>query len=220
MINFLKAIKLIYRVKNFRKMKGYTIQRNTHINPKNILIFIENLDFDKIKDTDVFRNDDGSIKQIQHLEIFDYLSNIGNDLIKRNNINGEIVNMQVFIKNPGSKMTKPHQDGAYFKSDNYLTFWIPLCDVDENNSCLRYLDYSHEMGLLNHKENGNNFRIRSGVPGYSLEYDIEDVKNYTPIVMKAGDILCHHPYTLHYSDINKTNNKRYALTCIVKILNS
>ena len=125
--------------------------------------------------------------------------------------------MQLFIKHPGSKMTKPHQDGAYFKSEHYVTFWIPLHDVNSDNGCLRYLDNSFRVGLLDHNETGAVFRIRTGVPGYSLEYSDVNVSEYTPLPMKAGTMVCHHPYTLHYSDVNHTDKPRYALTCIVKL---
>ena len=39
---------------------------------------------------------------------------IGQKLIDDFKINGVIVNMQLIIKHPGYKITKPHQDGAYF----------------------------------------------------------------------------------------------------------
>ncbi len=157
------------------------------------------------------------IKQVQHLEMIDSIRNIGQSIIDYLSIDGQIVNMQIFIKHPEYKITKPHQDGAYFQSDKYLTFWIPLQDVNEENSCLYYLDNSHRYGLLEHNETGSVVRTRTGVKGLSLEYKNSELSQYKPAPMNKGDMICHHPYTLHYSSTNKTNDFRVALTCIVKL---
>lgn len=125
--------------------------------------------------------------------------------------------MQIFNKHSGYKITKPHQDGSYFGCDNYVTFWIPLQDVNIHNSCLYYLNGSHKCGALKHESNGSIVRTRSGVTGLSLECVNTHISDYTPIIMKRGDMICHHPYTLHYSSTNTTQDIRTALTCIVKL---
>jgi len=208
---------------DFEKSKGYVIVPSyftlNQIESIRELINIDELSR-KAKKNDVFYTEDLNdkvVKQIQHLEIFDDIKKIGDELIKNFHINGEIVNMQIFIKHPNYKITKPHQDGAYFKSDKYLTFWIPLQDVDEMNSCLYYLDDSHRLGLLEHNETGSVVRNRTGVTGLSLEYKYTDLSQYSSAKMKKGDIVCHHPYTLHYSSKNNTKEIRVALTCIVKL---
>ena len=203
----------------FLNTPGYLHHKNTTLNIDEILNNVQNLNLHSLNPDNIFRNDDflKPPKQIQHLEILPEFKKIGNLLKNMYNIEGEIINMQLFVKVPNSKITKPHQDGAYFQADNYVTFWIPLQDVDELNSCLHYLDNSFDKGLLDHKISGSTFRVRSCVPGYSLEYNDICLSNYKPIKMKKGDILCHHPYTLHFSDKNFTKESRMALTCIIKI---
>lgn len=213
---------IFFSKKMFEYTPGYILYKGFDFNFDEIDCLINKIIHGKqenfrISNEDIFRNEDDSIKQIQHLEIIDEIRSIGILLKNYFKINGYIINMQLFIKHPNIKITKPHQDGAYFGGDNYVTFWIPLEDVNELNSCLRYLEYSHK-NLLNHKQSGNVFRIRSGVPGYSLEYLKEPLEKYKPVIMQKGDILIHHPYVLHYSDVNKTNSPRKAITCIFKLV--
>lgn len=179
--------------------------------------FLENLEQSNIFYTEDLENK--LVKQFQHLESFEDIKEIGIKLLEDFQIDGEIKNMQLFIKHPNYKITRPHQDGAYFQSDRYVTFWIPLQDVDETNSCLYYLNGSHVCGLLNHKESGSVVRTRTGAKGLSLEYDHIELNQYTPVIMKKGDMICHHPYTLHYSSSNMTDKPRYALACIIKLNN-
>lgn len=172
------------------------------------------------ENSDIFYTEDLTpklIKQIQHLENILAFRQIGQVLLSRLQIKGEIVNMQLFIKHPNYKITRPHQDGAYFNSDKYLTFWIPLQDVDTSNSCLYYLENSHLDGLLPHQQTGSVVRNRTGVSGLSLEYKQSDISVYVPVEMKRGDIVVHHPFTLHYSSTNTTKETRISLTCIVKL---
>lgn len=172
----------------------------------------------------IFRDGVNRIKQIQHLEIFEEYLNIGNYLKEHFNIEGEIINMQLFIKYPGCKPTKAHQDGAYLMQlepdpAKFITFWIPLCDVDENNSCLKYYRNTPNF-LLPHLETGTRIRTRSGVTGYSLECVTHNTNEFTPITAKKGDVLIHTPLAIHHSPSNLSTTKRKALTCIIKLINN
>lgn len=200
----------------FEGTRGYVKYSNTSLDIDEILQKIERIDQGRLREEDIFRNEDSTPKQIQHLEKVPEIREVGEWLKREYKIEGgEIINIQLFTKYPASKATKAHQDGAYFGNDGFVTFWIPLQDVDETNSCLYYVNDSFRRGLLEHEITGSHFRVRSGVPGYSMEY--KAAENYTPINMKKGDILCHHPYTLHFSDVNRSDAPRKALTCIFKL---
>jgi ectoine hydroxylase-related dioxygenase (phytanoyl-CoA dioxygenase family) len=190
------------KIDNIAKMINGILKSRHEIDPNNIFL-TEDLEEKKPK-------------QLQHLEQFEPIKQIGLDIIKDNGLNATIANMQLFIKYPGYKITKPHQDGAYFGNDKYATFWIPLSDVDKENSCLYYLEDSHRNGLLKHDQTGSVLRTRTGVTGLSLEHVGANIETFVPIKMAKGDMVVHHPYTLHYSSTNKTDKLRMALTLIVK----
>lgn len=178
---------------------------------------VRQIDLDRVDPINVFRVDaSGAVKQVQHLERLLEFREVGGRVMRAFGVEGDIINMQVFYKAPGAAYTKPHQDGAYFGGANYLTFWIPLQPVGMANSCLWYLDHSFERGALVHAETGSTFRVRTGVAGRSLEY-VGELVDYTPVIMEKGEVVCHHPYTLHYSSTNTTQSTRVALTCIVRL---
>jgi ectoine hydroxylase-related dioxygenase (phytanoyl-CoA dioxygenase family) len=132
---------------------------------------------------------------------------------------GEVLNMQYFIKHPNYKITAPHQDGAYFDNldDDILTFWIPLHDVDETTSTMFYVDWDGKREIIKHDDCGTNKRTRTGKTGmsqYTSEYPLED---FTPVILKYGDCVIHNQFSVHYSNENSTTKPRIAITCIIKL---
>ena len=158
-------------------------------------------------------------KQIQHLQNRDWFKQFASDLACIAGINGNVINMQVFIKYPNYKITSPHQDGAYFDNAErkIITFWVPLQNVTPENSCMHYLPNSHINGLIEHKPIGTVVRTRSGKTGQSLTVDAYSLDEYVPVSMNVGDVLIHDQFCMHYSSQNKTNTKRLALTCVFEI---
>ena len=172
-------------------------------------------------------NNEKQPRLFQHLHLklgLEFIKEIGDYINQYFKLNGTVVNMLLFIKHPDPSsvntssspnneghhtITQPHQDGAHFgRSDNYITFWIPLSNVNTENSCLHYLNDSHKGGILPHEFD----RVE-----LSLVYDNVPLDKFTPVEMNVGDMICHHPYTLHYSNINKTNEVRYAIGCIIRL---
>jgi hypothetical protein len=165
---------------------------------------------------DVFRTDSGDIKQIQNLD-FGILNEMLVALIDPI-AEFDLLNNQYFCKPPDYKMTSPHQDNAYFDSDEKIyTFWIPLQDVNEKNSCMFYVPGSHKEGLVEHKPIGTNTRTRTGKTGVSLYSGVYNLDEFVSIPMKAGDILCHDKNCMHFSSPNLTDKYRIAITAIVKL---
>lgn len=171
------------------------------------------------KDENVFRTKNGDVKQIQNchgyhlfMELAKYIKNVlGYD--------GEVINMQYFIKHPDYKITAPHQDGAYFDNndDDILTFWIPLHDVDVSTSTMFYADWDGKREIINHENCGSNLRTRTGKTGmsqYTSEIPMED---FTPVELKYGDCVVHNQFSVHYSNENSTTKPRIAITCILKL---
>lgn len=209
-------------VKNY---SGYEIYGSVidHNDICNIDIILESC---KFASTDMFLQDNGKVKQYQNLhtypEVWDYLLNIFKKVNKVVPMN-KLLNVQVFQKWPGSDITKPHQDGWYFnqldsnllKCPTLKTCWIPLCDVDEKNSCMYYYTGSHLSGEIYPHDEGGKWRIRTGVKGYA-GYTLHNLNDsaWTPVPLSAGDMVVHLPFTLHYSSKNNSNMVRRALTFI------
>jgi ectoine hydroxylase-related dioxygenase (phytanoyl-CoA dioxygenase family) len=200
--------------------KGYKILRKAF--KKEILDLIAR-DFETValqcKPENVFRTKNGDVKQIQNCQNFDMFYYLGKFIKNDLGYNGEILNMQYFIKHPEYKITAPHQDGAYFDSldDDILTFWIPLHDVDTETSTMFYVDWDGKREIIKHEDCGTNLRTRTGKTGmsqYTSEYPLEA---FTPVKLKYGDCVVHNQFSVHYSNENKTDKPRIAITCIIKL---
>lgn len=199
--------------------KGYKILRNA-FNTKTLDLFAR--DFEAValqcKPENVFRTKNGDVKQIQNCQnwiLFHELATV----IKDMGYDGEVLNMQYFIKHPEYKITAPHQDGAYFDSvdDDILTFWIPLHDVNTETSTMFYVDWDGKREIIKHEECGSNLRTRTGKTGmsqYTSEYPLE---SFTPVELSYGDCVVHNQFSVHYSNENKTDKPRIAITCIIKL---
>jgi ectoine hydroxylase-related dioxygenase (phytanoyl-CoA dioxygenase family) len=107
-----------------------------------------------------------------------------------------------------------HQEYPYnLTSDNAVTLWLPLVDVDETNGCLRLAPGTHRLGALpvrvkdalNERRNANE----------TLEIDDLDAvlarhaKLSAPTA--AGDALVFHTFLLHRSQPNRSRATRWTL---------
>ena len=199
--------------------KGYKILRNA-FNTKTLDMFSRDFETTALqcKPEDVFRTKNGDVKQIQNCQKWKLFYELSN-LIKAMGYDGEVLNMQYFIKHPDYKITAPHQDGAYFDSvdDDILTFWIPLHDVNTETSTMFYVDWDGKREIIPHEECGSNLRTRTGKTGmsqYTSEYPLE---SFTPVELSYGDCVVHNQFSVHYSNENKTDKPRIAITCIIKL---
>ncbi len=115
---------------------------------------------------------------------------------------------QIFMKPPRFGSAKPyHQDNAYFRchpDDQVITAWIALDDVDERNGCLRYIDGTHRLPILEH-------HVVPG-EGYNLEPELSqfDLTKESLARVKKGGIVFHHCKTLHTSHRNDSDRWRRA----------
>ncbi len=99
--------------------------------------------------------------------------------------------------------TPPHQDAPIFSIEpsHAVTFWIPLCEVDEQRACLYYVPGSHWQGHIAHAESGPR----------TLAEPEPFLKQGVAMPAVPGDVLAHHCYTVHYSAQNDSGKNRWAL---------
>jgi len=200
--------------------KGYKILKKAF--PKETLELISR-DFETValqcETNNVFKTKNGDVKQIQNCQNY-VIFRLISDYIKRNlGYDGEVLNMQYFIKHPEYKITAPHQDGAYFDNvdDDILTFWIPLHDVNVSTSTMFYHDWDGKREILKHEDCGSNLRTRTGKTGMSQCITDIPLEEFTPVELKYGDCVVHNQFSVHYSNENSTSKPRIAITCIIKL---
>jgi len=113
----------------------------------------------------------------------------------------------LFIKNPYEKaFVSFHQDAKYigFEPYNWVTAWIAVTEVNEENGCMRMWNGSHKNNLKHHDQTSdeNNLLTRgqtvANVP----------IEKTVPVVLKAGQMSLHHPTIVHGSGLNKSKNRR------------
>lgn len=200
--------------------KGYKILRKAF--PKKGLDLISR-DFEtaalQCKDENVFRTKNGDVKQIQHCQNWSLFFMVSKYIKEKLGYDGEVLNMQYFIKHPNYKITAPHQDGAYFDDNDsdILTFWIPLHDVDVETSTMFYHDWDGKREILQHEECGSNLRTRTGKTGMSQCIPDIPLEEFTPVKLKYGDCVVHNQFSVHYSNENSSDKPRIAITCIIKL---
>ena len=121
--------------------------------------------------------------------------------------------------------TKPfgwHQDNGYGELEPYnsLTTLTALDDTDEENGCLWIIPASHQRGQL-----AAGLSAQDKQAEISIELDIDESKAI-PVLMKAGEAVVFHCWTLHKSEGNRSRDRdrrilflRYADANAVEVYN-
>ncbi|WP_017523065.1 phytanoyl-CoA dioxygenase family protein [Pusillimonas noertemannii] len=111
---------------------------------------------------------------------------------------------QLFIKTPGTSAPTPwHNDLPFwpFRGNDLISLWIALSPVSAETSGVQYVAGSHRWNKM----------FRAVTPDYDprfLDPELEECPDYgspdTPSAgkvlswnMQPGDVLCHHPLTVH-----------------------
>lgn len=130
-----------------------------------------------------------------------------------------ILTDQLFMKPPQIGSAKPyHQDNFYFglkDSGAIVTCWVALEDADASNGCLRYINRSHQAGIVPH------VNTDPSAP-YNLDAEPGAVQacgggpkmpNECLAEVKQGGVILHHGATLHMSGANTSDRWRrgYAI---------
>ncbi|MGB2295137.1 MAG: phytanoyl-CoA dioxygenase family protein [Candidatus Puniceispirillum sp.] len=113
----------------------------------------------------------------------------------------------LFIKPPHTEgFVSWHQDARYIglEPHNWVTAWLAIDDVDEQNGCMRMVSGSHKAPLQDHVDTfGEDNILTRGqtVPDIKIEDSV-------PVIMKAGQLSLHHPRIVHGSGPNHSDKRR------------
>jgi ectoine hydroxylase-related dioxygenase (phytanoyl-CoA dioxygenase family) len=122
---------------------------------------------------------------------------------------------QIFIKEPGTSAPTPwHNDLPFwpFRGNDLVSIWIALTPVSKATSGVEYVAGSHKW----------NKWYRAVTPDYDprfMDMNLEECPNYSegaadPAIrllcwdMQPGDVLCHHPLTVHGATGNASPTQR------------
>jgi hypothetical protein len=87
-----------------------------------------------------------------------------------------------------------------------------------DDGVLCYVDWDGSRVIRQHNSLGNNVRVRTGKVGYSQYNDEFDLSEFKPMEVNYGDCLVHNQFSMHYSDMNRGDKPRIAITCILRLI--
>ena len=124
---------------------------------------------------------------------------IGHDIL--------ITSTTLFIKDPHTKgYVSWHQDARYvgLEPHNWVTAWLAITDVNEENGCMYMLPGSHEQPLVDHDDTyGEDNILTRGQTIHGV-----DEASTVPVLLKAGQLSLHHPRVIHGSGANSSSRRR------------
>jgi ectoine hydroxylase-related dioxygenase (phytanoyl-CoA dioxygenase family) len=120
--------------------------------------------------------------------------------------NVELHHTTLHVKPPETGMPFPlHQDSPFYQHEGpaYVDAIIHLDDTNDENGCLRFVAGSHKRGHLDHitLEEGN--PVSPHLP--TATWPLADT---VACPAKAGDVVAFSIYTVHGSNINRTDRWR------------
>jgi ectoine hydroxylase-related dioxygenase (phytanoyl-CoA dioxygenase family) len=128
---------------------------------------------------------------------------------------------QIFAKEPGDTVAVPwHQDFSYLplQGDQMVRLWVPFDRVTVASGAIHYLRGSHRWGVT---YNPIGFKDIATITDTYVDSPFQDIPDfdstydqYDWMIAEAepGDLLLHHPLTVHGSRGNTTSGYRRALT--------
>ena len=113
----------------------------------------------------------------------------------------------LFIKEPETTgFISWHQDARYIglEPHDWVTAWLAISDVNEENGCMRMVPRSHRAQLVEHVDTyGEDNLLTRGqtVP------DVDD-SDTVAVPLKPGQLSLHHPRIVHGSGPNMSGSRR------------
>ncbi len=113
----------------------------------------------------------------------------------------------LFIKEPdNSGFISWHQDARYIglEPHNWVTAWLALTEVNEENGCMFMWPGSHKGPLVEHTDTfGKNNLLTRGqtVPNVPESETV-------PVILAPGQLSLHHPRVVHGSGPNRSSDRR------------
>lgn len=117
---------------------------------------------------------------------------------------------QALYKEPGGRVTDPHQDHPYWAIREPLTItaWIPFQDTDASNGAMAYWPGSHASGLRRFADIFSSTGL--DVDSVSELAGVDSLKPGVP----AGGVSFHHGLTVHAAGPNASAEPRRVHTII------
>ena len=113
----------------------------------------------------------------------------------------------LFIKEPETTgFISWHQDARYIglEPHDWVTAWLAISDVNEENGCMRMVPGTHATSLVDHVDTfGEDNMLTRGqtVP------DVDEAAT-VPVPLKPGQLSLHHPRVVHGSGRNRSGKRR------------
>jgi ectoine hydroxylase-related dioxygenase (phytanoyl-CoA dioxygenase family) len=137
------------------------------------------------------------------------MAKIAADLMGVDNV--RLYHDQALFKEPGGGPTPWHQDQYYWPIDtnNTITMWMPLVDIDADMGMLTFASGSFTEGAVFDFEISD--ESESAYDDYVKEHKFPISRANT---MKAGDATWHRGFTMHHANGNNSNKMREVMTII------
>jgi len=212
-----------YRMSGFIGLDDITTSRDVaRIRAIAERLIDERVGFDEGAQFEAMGDDEGPSRFIQIFDPQNYAKELNDTVFIRHSRviarqilgpTARLSGMILFYKAPAIGTATPwHQDEAFYDPQyepNYITFWLPLQQVDRTNGCLEFISGSHVLGVLSHDVPNGDHRVHAleCVEGF-------DPSGAIPWPLAVGGATIHHCRTLHYTRPNESNAPRYSLAAV------
>src|SRR6185437_16342477 len=135
------------------------------------------------------------------------MAKIAADLMGVENV--RLYHDQALFKEPGGGPTPWHQDQYYWPIDtnNTITMWMPLVDIDVDMGMLTFASGSYKEGAVFDFEISD--ESEAAFDSYVKEHKFPISRAKT---MNAGDATWHRGFTMHHANGNNSNKMREVMT--------
>ena len=120
-----------------------------------------------------------------------------------------IYGAEFFIKEAHSeKIVTMHQDLTYWglgATDNLVTAWIALSEVNLDSGCMQFVAGSHANQILPHEDTFDKNNLLSR--GQEIQVEVKE-EDKTDIILRPGQLSLHHGRMIHGSGPNHSDDRR------------
>jgi ectoine hydroxylase-related dioxygenase (phytanoyl-CoA dioxygenase family) len=107
-----------------------------------------------------------------------------------------------------------HQDGTYWPVEpmEVVSLWVAIDSSTVENGCMRVIPRSHLKGILplQSRSTAKSKVIEEG-PDVLTDPELINESQAVNLELRPGDVLVHHPLTVHGSNINSSPHRRCGL---------